>query len=60
MYTLQVLSSSLGRFKQFIPTIRIQLNDITEDFKPYRESEIRVTWPVHTVISLLTTSPTET
>ena len=42
-YTLTVLASSLRRFKSMIPTVRIQLDEIDEDFKPYRESEIRVT-----------------
>lgn len=41
MYTLQVLADSLVRFKQTIPTLRIQI-DVSDDWKPYRESEIRV------------------
>lgn len=41
MYTLQVLSDSLLRFKEIIPTIRIQIA-LNEAYKPYRESEIRV------------------
>lgn len=42
MYTLDILSDSLVRFKQVIPTTRIQLNDITTEYKPYRASHIRV------------------
>lgn len=41
MYTLQVLNDSLLRFKEIIPTIRIQI-DLDESYEPYRESEIRV------------------
>lgn len=40
-YTLGVLSDSLLRFKNIIPTIRLNL-DIDKNWKPYRESEIRV------------------
>lgn len=41
-YTLTVLSSSLPRFKRVIPTTRLNLSDISDDFAPYRESHIRV------------------
>lgn len=40
-YTLNILSSSLSRFKKIIPTIRLKL-DIEDSYSPYRESEIRV------------------
>lgn len=41
-YTLTVLSSSLLRFRKVIPTTRLDLSDIPDDFVPYRESHIRV------------------
>jgi len=41
MYTLQVLNDSLLRFKEIVPTIRIQI-DLDDSYEPYRESEIRV------------------
>lgn len=41
MYTLGVLSDSLLRFKEVIPTLRIKI-DLPDTWKPYRESEIRV------------------
>lgn len=40
-YTLLVLASSLLRFREVIPTTRIDI-DLPEDWVPYRESEIRV------------------
>lgn len=41
IYTLLVLSSSLGLFGSRIPTVRLDLSG-ERYFKPYRESEIRV------------------
>lgn len=40
-YTLNVLADSFKRFKDIIPTVRVVL-DVSEDFKPYRPSEIVV------------------
>jgi ribonucleotide reductase alpha subunit len=41
MYTLGVLSDSLLRFREMIPTVRIQI-DLPKSYVPYRASEIRV------------------
>lgn len=41
VYTLLVVSTSLIRFSQLIPTVRLQIQ-LPSDWKPYRESEIRV------------------
>lgn len=46
MYTLGVLSSSLKRFKEVVPTTRVT-PDIASDWEPYRESEIRVSSVEH-------------
>ena len=42
MYTLQILSSSLLRFKELIPTLRVKVT-LPDTYIPYRESEIIVT-----------------
>lgn len=41
MFTLSILSCSLLKFKEVIPTIRLKIN-IDNTYKPYRKSEIRI------------------
>ena len=42
-YTLQILADSLLRFKKLIPTMRVVINDLDDEYKPYREKNIFVT-----------------